>query len=311
MILSQVIWCNKLFRFKDKCILFESWINSGIMFVKDIFNDKGHLMSANEIYNKLRKKHNWIAEYRTIVKIMKVYITKYNFDFNYCKYINVHLGKVPYLFDGKKQIDLGDNSGKKQQLFYHILVLKKFCRPYIEKMWQKEFVLCIDTLMWKKIYIRTCTTMTDKKLCEFRFKLLHNLLICNSKLCKWNDTVSNVCYYCNDIETTKHQLFDCAVKKMIWNQVSSMLNVDLKWKNLVLGFDEGNVIGITRNVICSIIMYCLYMHSYKMKENHNQELRCFLVSYLRYYFKVITNFETPIKIDETLYQKVTNCISMY
>ena len=251
--LSQIIWCNKLFKFKEKCLMFKNWSKSGILYVKDIFNEQGLLLSANELCDKLNVKTNWISEYKIIAKVMKSYITKYVFDYSYCKYINIHIDNTPLLLDGKRRIILSNISTGRQKFFYQLLVKKKFCRPYVEKQWQKEFKFHIDRLMWESIHLRISRSMVDRKLCEFRYKLLHNLLICNEKLFKWKMSVSNGCLYCNAIETTKHQLFECVVKSNIWKIVSLLLSVDITWKHLVLGFDESNVIGKTRNYLCCII----------------------------------------------------------
>jgi len=306
---SQIIWCNSLFKFNNKCLLFKNWIKGGIVFVRDLFNQNGHFLSSTDVLSRLKSKHNWISEYRTIVKVMKPYIDKNIFDFTYCKHINVSINDKVMLSDGKKLIDLNEKRGRQQHFFYQILVSKKFCRPYIEKTWKKEFIICIDSVTWKEIYIRACSSMSDKKLCEFRFKLLHNLLICNSKLYKWKCTTSYSCNYCNEVETTRHQIYDCAEKHCFWQKVGETLNVSIKWKHLVLGFDDSNMIGRTRNLICSIIMYTMYLHCYKVKEGNTQPLKDYLVGYLIFYSKVIASTDGPYNINKEMYNKILICLS--
>ena len=36
--LTSIIWGNKYFQFKGKCLYFKNWINAGIVYVKDLFN---------------------------------------------------------------------------------------------------------------------------------------------------------------------------------------------------------------------------------------------------------------------------------
>ena len=302
--LSQIIWCNNMFKFNGKCILFRNWINCGIIFVKDLFKENGQLLSSTDIFGKLESKHNWMFEYRTIVKVLKPFINMNLFDFTYCKYINVTISDNVMLSDGIKTIDLNSIWGRQQQFFYQILVSKKYCRPYIEKAWQKEFVIHIEPSMWRKIYLRVCFSMCDKKLCEFRYKLLHNLLICNSKLYKWKCSTSDACYYCSEAETTRHQLYECTEKRLIWHKVGATLNVSIKWKHLVLGFDDSNITGKTRNLICSIIMYAIYIHCYNMKEGTTQCLKHHLTRYLTFYSKVIDMIYIPMNFNKELYNKV-------
>ena len=39
--LTSIIWGNKYFQFKGKCLYFKNWINAGIVYVKDLFNYEG------------------------------------------------------------------------------------------------------------------------------------------------------------------------------------------------------------------------------------------------------------------------------
>ena len=64
--LSQIIWYNNLFKYKNKCLLYSNWIKSGIIYVKDLFDKEGRFLSEDKIFNKLKVKRNWIAEYFTV-----------------------------------------------------------------------------------------------------------------------------------------------------------------------------------------------------------------------------------------------------
>lgn len=78
--LLQPIWSNKIFNFKGKTICFENWIKSGILYVKDIFEENGTLKSSSDIFGTLRKRTNWLCEYKIIKQIFTKFELKYDFS---------------------------------------------------------------------------------------------------------------------------------------------------------------------------------------------------------------------------------------
>ena len=41
-VLSSVIWGNVIFKFNNKCMFFKHWIQSGFIYVKDLFDVYGN-----------------------------------------------------------------------------------------------------------------------------------------------------------------------------------------------------------------------------------------------------------------------------
>ena len=66
--------------------IFVNWIQSGFVFVKDLFDNNGVLYSANHIFNSLLDKRNWISEYSIIKSIFgnlgKIYNTSLSKSIN-------------------------------------------------------------------------------------------------------------------------------------------------------------------------------------------------------------------------------------
>ena len=44
----------------------------------------------------------------------------------------------------------------------------------------------------------------------------------------------------NEVENTKHLLYECNNIKQIWNIIGTVLNFDIKWKHIVIGFYQGD-----------------------------------------------------------------------
>lgn len=58
---TEVIWGNRYIKHNGKCLIFENWINSNIIFINDLLSNTG-LAKETHIISKLENKSNWIAE---------------------------------------------------------------------------------------------------------------------------------------------------------------------------------------------------------------------------------------------------------
>ena len=66
-IAKQVIWGNKFIKFRGKFIHYKNWIDSDIIYIKDIVDHSGKI-NESCIYDKLKDKTNWIAEITVLKK---------------------------------------------------------------------------------------------------------------------------------------------------------------------------------------------------------------------------------------------------
>lgn len=76
---------------------------------------------------------------------------------------------------------------------------------------------------------------------------------------KWNKNITAKCKQCNEIENSKHLIFDCVNVVKIWKVASECLNFDINWKHIVLGFylEETQVTKLY-NYFLSFIAYRIY-----------------------------------------------------
>jgi hypothetical protein len=64
---NQLIWVNKYIKVKGQSLLFNNWINSNLIYINDLLNEKGKL-SKEFICKNLKCKVNWISEIYTFKK---------------------------------------------------------------------------------------------------------------------------------------------------------------------------------------------------------------------------------------------------
>ena len=93
--------------------------------------------------------------------------------------------------------------------------------------------------------------------------MINNILYNRSIVSKWKPDIDTYCQQCHTVEDNKHLILNCENVKNIWTIVSAVLNIDIKWKHIVLGFySEQNIKICLLNNIISFISYRIY--KYKM-----------------------------------------------
>lgn len=115
--------------------------------------------------------------------------------------------------------------------------------------------------------------MEDKKIAEFNYKLLNNILCNNLYLSKWNSQVNKKCKVCqNDTENIRHLIFDCKNVQKIWNAISDFVTFQVQWKHVIIGFysSQSNTIKMY-NLLFSFISYKIYKHKMYCRLENTEE----------------------------------------
>ena len=291
---QQPIWMNRYFVHKGKTIYFSSLIKSNILYVKDLFTDNG-FKSLEEIGVDLLQKRNWLCEYKIVCNIFKRYEKLFNYGM--CSFVNI---KETTYFNFATQYDTFLN--KKCNFFYHILLRKKFCSPCYKSYLSRRFNVN-DKAHWEAIFTHNVQKTYDNDISEFNYKLLNNLLCSNLYLSKWKTDVNKFCKFCeNEIENIEHLMYSCENVKEIWNLLGISLNIDLKWKHIIIGFyHEDNIKVKTLNNLISFTALKLYKFKMLCRIDNKQEtvlnIRMNLKMKLLFWYNVLRYNRCNIHID--------------
>ena len=186
-LLSECLWGNDYFKVNGKTMFLRNWLKSGFIFVKDLLNDKGGWLDDKEIFNKLQVKVNWISELMMIKKTIAKFLK--GKDMSISPFIqNTLLKRISFVTYSK----IYNITYYNASTFYAILRDKKYEKPYTEKMWERILNLQFNRSDWSKIYL----SVKYKKLSEFRFKIIHNILPCGKYVSTWNKNISPNCIVC-------------------------------------------------------------------------------------------------------------------
>ena len=249
---QQIIWLNDQFQHKEKYLMFKSWIQSNIIYVKQLYDDNGEFKTESSILNLLEDRTNWIAEYTTIKKVFKSKIDTKR-DKVIVRYVNVK--ENVFLKHSDTYTDIYNVTSN---MLYNILVAKKFVKPYQQNAWERFFGLGKGALNWKRVYEVKVKYFPDKKIAEFNYKLLLDKLPNGKRLMLWKKIRSDICLRCNEPEDTEHLLFKCPYAAIMWKRIENILKIQISWKRLILGFQETTQICIHIERLLGIILYLLF-----------------------------------------------------
>ena len=94
----------------------------------------------------------------------------------------------------------------------------------------------------------------DRKVAEFNFKLIHNILPCSSNLVKWKKLDDKNCSLCNEEEDVMHMLFNCQFAKIIWQEIGRRLGFTIKAHHVFIR----SSVSVAVDQVISITSYLIY-----------------------------------------------------
>ena len=269
-VLNMCIWGNRNIRNKTGDILyFPNWIRSGMVQIKDLNIIEGKI-NENYIFTKLSHKSNYLSEMYQVKQGLHDFLS----DNITCSVDTIST---------KKHAKTTKTSGE----LYNSIVSQKFVLPKSHTYFKNLFNL--NNFDFSSCYKIKVQQIPDKKICDFNFKLLSNILACRKKLFKWQVIQSENCMLCNSVETIEHLLFTCPVKLEIWNRVCTCLNVRFDVKTLVLG-----VLNFNTDWAISVVTLCIYKYWSWSNDAISDEVS--LATYIRNLKLNLKNYITIYKV---------------
>ena len=104
--------------------------------------------------------------------------------------------------------------------------------------------------------------MDERKLAEFNYKIINNILINKAYLSKWISETNAKCSFCNQKEDIIHLLYDCSFNDHIWQIVDNCLQLNIIYKHVVVGYSSKlKIVNINSiNYYITLISYLIYKY---------------------------------------------------
>ena len=158
-----------------------------------------------------------------------------------------------------------------------MLVKRKAEKTSVSKIW-KEIVIDCNKDMMIIAFTNKVKNIWDKKIAEFNYKVLHNILPCPANLKRWQKSNNDQCDVCNEVCDVNHLLITCKLARYSWQLLSKTFNIDRTVKELVLGVNQSD----NSNFVISVISFILYKY---WIVSHSKAVICNLASYKAFFTK--------------------------
>ena len=284
-VLNMQIWGNRYLKFKNKTLFSINWMHDGINFIKDIFNPNGKL-NYNILFEKIKDKSDYFKVASMICKALSnfkcIFVEDNIINQVVEEYADLTAKPIYMIKDTKVNIE-----GKRSSFFYLNIIKQKAEKPYQQGMWERKFEN--RQINWYRVFMSKIIKMQDKKIAEYNYKLIMNILVSEDKLYKWKKSEDPNCIYCKHVHSVEHMLFNCIDAKNLWSIVSSLLNKDITYEDIVLGFVEES------NNVIDIIGFLIYKKWLIDRENKsNYSLITFITKQLkqRYSMYQLTKYKS-------------------
>ena len=270
-IMNQPIWCNKYIKFKGKTLLFKTWIEDGIVMLKNLQLNNG-ILDVEFLANIIHDKRQFYRE----INILQKALTEagINIPIEPCGDI-----RVPVFLH--KTDELYEWSIKKSKYYYKHLIEDIVEPPTSQRYWSNYTGLNLTQDLFNESCKQKIKALKDKKLAETNFKILNNILPCNRNLLKWGKSETNLCCFCQEEKTISHSLFYCTYAKSIWEVVNNALShgENVTHDMVLFGYDTDKVF----NHLYSIIVYYIYREWLicSLEKRHRKQQLCYK-SFLNY-----------------------------
>ena len=250
-ILEQPLWANDYIIVKEQgrksTLFFRRWIDAGIVKISNLRFIDG-VLDEKYVYDTVSDKVNILSE----VSKLKVALKPYT------QYIGTHRpindDYLPLFYANGQDVTINEFKNCKSRFFYKHLITYKGERPRSELKWQNIFYL--DDCDFKTVYRQKIICIKDRKIAEFNYKLLHDILPCNVNLVKWRKRNNPNCKICNVEETTSHMLYYCKYAKSIWKDFNQKIGFEVEIQDVITGC------GLSQEVdlLISLVSYLIYKY---------------------------------------------------
>ena len=147
---QQPIWNNNLFNYVNHTICFTNWVQSGILYVKDLLKDNEQFKTLQEFSDVLSRKSNWLCEYKILKTV--TFRNSLSFDMTCCSYLQSILKTWIFFTNGLHCI-----LNKKCNFFPRQSSVNKKIKELVhQSLFNKLFSVGIESCKKqnKKLYIR-------------------------------------------------------------------------------------------------------------------------------------------------------------
>lgn len=213
-------------------LFYPSWFKKGIVFIKDILNNDGSLLSTEQILDIYKLNNINFLEYHRIKLLVNKFLSLSKSEITNHQQGPIMPHHIKVLYMNKKGIrDMYNNLNR---------------IPFQSKMkikWKDDLDSEIDNLTWRCIFKACFKVVIDNSIIWFQYRLLHRILGVKKYLHQINISNTDTCRLCsNETESIIHLFVHCPRSKDLWCSLKHWiyqmlhLEINLTTETILLGY---------------------------------------------------------------------------
>lgn len=272
----QVIWNNRWITSNGQPLFWKDWKRKGINTMDNICNgEEGRLYSHTEIMERYHVRCSVLDSLKIRLSIpihWRSAITP-----NWQQPVNPpNITGVFISLPGEEPRDISTSSSR---AVYSALILQNSKSPTALARWSEmpEDQLRVDnTIEWNNICLNPYRTMRETKMQSLHYKIINRILPCNVFLRQLRIKETDVCSFCDQLDSIDHFLFSCKIVQDLWSKICDWFDrtVDLGLRGISI---RDIIFGITDNSSKSRVANYIVMQTkhfvHRQKLFHQGDLR--------------------------------------
>ena len=253
--LNSGLWNNNNLQYRAKNLHMHDWIQSNIINISDVLDERGNILSFATIEDKVGKKANRILEYNALANAIQ----------------NTRRQNRLHLINNDKIRAINTNFRDKSLTkitvrHFREIINSNTLSPCGAGFWKRKLNEDITKLHWKLANAVT----KESRLKVLQWKILHNIYPTKILLYKIGKADSNKCDACDmdEIDFIEHFFFTCKTINPIWKLVTTeiMLKLDthinITQNIALLGYTEKTKHSNKINHLISLAKMCISKYRY-------------------------------------------------
>ena len=241
------LWYNQHVIINKKPLFYSEFYNIGIKYASDLYNDMGKLKPFLYWQNKGLRPSCFI-KWAGLVSVVSNKLKQ--------KIKTLQVTQKPvFNINGYPVINV------KTKFVYEELVFLTFGKSVTVPKIINFMDNAEEPIEWESVY-RRAHSVIDTATRVFQFKFLHDILVNNYWLCKWNITDNSLCDFCGElVEDLDHMYWNCVHVKRFWTDFKYHYSEKLK----VTELDKDIVYLGTQDILVCTVLFAAKRYIYQSK----------------------------------------------
>ena len=285
---NESLWHNRFISVDRKALFYNDWYRNGIRVIGDLLDENNDFLPPDTLACKFGLETQSFLRYYSLRHAIPSgwkQLLRSNKS-------NVCIDpEVVYIDINGVLTPIGQCLNK--DLYWQIVRNRNQEASNSFKLWQT--LLNIESEDLPKFFYLPFTYIRECKIQSMQFKILNNIYPSRLRKRQWKVLASDVCFYCEEIDSIFHHFCDCAKMKLFWNSLKNW------WfticKDCSINTKTDILLGIT-DPVChrtqlNFIILMAKWHIYRAK---HLEQDCSFLEFL-------PELKSRLKIEELIYIK--------